>query len=64
LEPYGIEPLTLEPCGLSYSLWLDVTAKGARPLQEMLRHPEHDVLRAVEARDGACPHVGSIMLTE
>ncbi|WZO97328.1 hypothetical protein EP7_004353 [Isosphaeraceae bacterium EP7] len=64
LEPYGIIPLTLEACGLSYRLLLDVTEQGRKILGHCLGIPNMTLGEAWNGGTKEAPHVGSVMLAQ
>ena len=63
IEPYGIELLTGEACGLSYRLLCDVTEQGRKILAKCLGIPNLNLAENWNRGRAEDPHVGSIMLT-
>jgi hypothetical protein len=64
LEPYGIDPLTGEACGLSCRILFDCTENGRKILAKALGIPG---LKLAEPWNGGTkddPHVGSILLPQ
>ena len=62
LEPFGIDPLTGEACGLSYRILCDVTAKGRDVLQKCFGIRELPLPANWNGGSALDPHVGSILL--
>jgi hypothetical protein len=62
LEPFGIDALTLEACGLMHRLLLDVTERGRKVVAKMLGVPGLKLPEPWNRGTKDDPHVGSIML--
>jgi hypothetical protein len=63
LQPYGIDLLTGEACGLSYRLLCDVTEQGRRIIGKCLGIPNMVLPESWNRGTAETPHVGCIMLT-
>ena len=63
IEPYGIELLTGEACGLSYRLLCDVTERGKKTIEKCLGLKSLGLAENWNRGRAEDPHVGSIMLT-
>ncbi len=62
LEPYGIDPLTGEACGLMYRILCDVTAGGRKIISRCLDMPDLSLAAPWNTGSKDDPHNGSIML--
>lgn len=62
LQPYGIEPLTAEACGLNYRLLCDLTAQGKKILEKLFGLRGLGLHEAWNRSSSADPSIGSIML--
>lgn len=62
LEPFGIDPLTGEACGLTCRILFDVTERGRKILAKTLGIPDLNLAEPWNRGTAADPHVGSLML--
>ena len=62
LEPFGIDPLTGEACGLMYRVLCDVTEKGKKIIEKCLGLANLGPAENWNRGSDSDPHIGSIML--
>ncbi len=62
LQPYGVEVLTGEACGLSFRILCDITLKGKKLLEKCLGLRDLGAAEAWNNGTKENPHIGSVLL--